>query len=198
MGELPQGVREAIWDKVQELLSRERVASPDHVHRMVQWCERLGRAAGADMEVLVAGALVHDVGVTVNRKLHFTAGRELARGILLSSGFTQARVEDALHVMEAHSRYGGPEPRTLEAKVARDADAIEYLGAIGIVRAVVRGLTDGSFSGRAEDFPVFLRQVMEKVRSTFQIEGASRIAQDRIKFMEEFLKRMEEELSFMV
>ncbi len=198
MGELPQGVREAIWKRVQELLSQERVASPDHVHRMTQWCERLGRAVGVDMEVLLAGALVHDVGVTVNRKLHFTAGRELAREILLSSGFAQARVEHALHVMEAHSRYGGPGPRTLEAKVARDADALEYLGAIGIVRAVARGLTDGSFSGRAEDFPIFLRQVIDKVRATFQVEGASIIAQERIKFMEEFLKRMEEELSFLV
>jgi len=198
VGELSEGVREAIWNRVQEVLSKERVASPDHVHRMTQWCERLGSALQADMEVLLAGALVHDVGVTVNRKLHFTAGKELAREILLSSGFAQARVQDALHVMEAHSRYGGPEPGTLEAKVARDSDAIEYLGAIGIVRAVVRGLTDGSFSGRAEDFPGFLRKVMDKLRSTFQIEEASRIGQERIRFMEEFLERMEKELSFLL
>lgn len=198
MGELSEAVRKAVWNRVQEVLSEERVASPDHVYRMAQWCERLGRPLGADMEVLLAGALVHDVGVTVNRKLHFTAGKELAREILSGSGLSEQTVQGALHVMECHSRYGGPEPRSLEAQVARDADAIEYLGAIGIVRAVVRGLTDGSFSGRAEDFPGFLRRLMEKLRSAFQIEQASPIGEERVRFMEEFLERMEKELSFLL
>lgn len=196
MGELSEGIRDAIWSRVKELLSQERVASPDHVDRMACWCGRLGRTVGADMEVLLAGALIHDVGVTVNRKLHFTAGKELAREILTGSGLPEEALQRALHVMECHSRYGGPEPKTLEAQVARDADAIEYLGAIGIVRAVVRGLTDGSFSGRAEDFPEFLRKVMGKLKSTFQIDGARVIGEERLRFMEEFLKRMELELSF--
>lgn len=101
-----------------------------------------------------------------------------------------------MHVMECHSRYGGPEPKTLEAEVARDADALEYLGAIGIVRAVVRGLKDGSFSGRAEDFPEFLRRLIAKLEHTFQIEEARLLGEERIKFMKKFLQRMELELSF--
>lgn len=196
MGELSEEVRKAIWDRVQQLLSQEKVASPDHVQRMTQWCERLGRQVGADMETLLAGGLIHDVGVTVDRKLHFTAGKELAREILAGSGLSEKTVQGALHVMECHSRYGGPEPRSLEAKLARDADAIEYLGAVGIVRAVVRGLTDGSFSGRAEDFPEFLRKVMAKLENAFQMEGARVIGEERLRFMEEFLYRMEMELSF--
>ncbi len=196
MGELAEAVREAIWDSVRQVLAQERVASIDHVQRMTQWCERLGATLGADMEVLLAGGLVHDVGVTVDRKLHFTAGKELAREILTRAGLSQEAIQGALHVMECHSRYGGPEPQSLEAKVARDADAIEYLGAIGIVRAVVRGLTDGSFSGRAEDFPEFLRKVMGKLEGAFQTEEARAIGQGRLKFMEEFLQRMELEISF--
>ncbi len=196
MGELSEQVRDSLWKSVKELLSQEPVASPDHVHRMTQWCEKMGKSLGADMEVLLAGALVHDVGVTVNRKLHFEAGTQLARQILTNAGLCEETLQGAVHVMQSHSRYGGPEPTTLEARIARDADAIEYLGAIGIVRAVVRGLTDGSFSGRAEDFPKFLRDVMAKLEGTFQIDEARRIGQGRFKFMEEFLHRMEQELCF--
>lgn len=196
MGELSDRVRRRIWDKVKQILSGERVASPDHIQRMTRWCEILGPKIGADMQTLVAGALIHDLGVTVDRRRHYIAGKELGREVLLEAGLPEGALEGALHVMECHSRYGGPEPKTVEARVARDADALEYLGAIGIVRAVVRGLTDGSFSGKAEDFPEFLFRLIESLRGTFQLEDTRKIGEERIRFMEQFLCRIKEELSF--
>jgi hypothetical protein len=63
-----------IWDRVCEDLDQEPVASPDHVERMTTWCQKLGSAQGADLETLVAGALVHDIGVPADRKNHFING----------------------------------------------------------------------------------------------------------------------------
>ncbi len=187
-------IQEKIWDQVKIELADEPVASPDHVERMTAWCQLLGPKVGADMEVLLAGALLHDVGVVINRKNHYTVGRARAAEILKEVGFPEEKIEDALHVLEAHSRYGGPDPQTTEAKVGQDADALEYIGAIGILRALVRGLNDGSFNGRISDFPEFLKSILAKVEDTFHTKEAEAIGRSRLEYMKIFIERIEKEL----
>jgi len=92
-------IQEKIWDQVKTELADEPVASPDHVERMTAWCQLLGPKMGADMEVLLAGALLHDVGVVINRKNHYTVGRARAAEILKEVGFPEEKIEDALHVL---------------------------------------------------------------------------------------------------
>ena len=185
---------EKIWDQVKTELADEPVASPDHVERMTGWCQFLGPKMGADMEVLLAGALLHDVGVVVNRKNHYTVGRKRAAEILKEAGFPEEKKEDALHVLEAHSRYGGPDPQSTEAKVGQDADALEYIGAIGILRALVRGLNDGSFNGSISDFPEFLKSILAKVEDTFHTKEAEAMGRSRLEYMKSFIERIEKEL----
>ncbi len=187
---------EKVWRQVQVDLADEPVATPDHVVRMTYWCQKLGRELGANLEVLTAGALVHDIGVPINRKEHFLVGRDRGAAVLKASGLPEEKIGKAVHVLESHSRYGGPQPETLEAQIGQDSDALEYIGAIGLVRAVVRGLTDGSFNGRIETFPSFLRALLTKVEGTFHTSAAEKIGRDRIEFMKSFLKRMEDELRF--
>ncbi|MFH1953189.1 MAG: HD domain-containing protein [Pseudomonadota bacterium] len=187
--------QEKIWHYVKSDLAEEPVASTDHIERMTTWCQQLGPDAGADMEVLLAGALLHDVGVVINRKEHYRVGRPRAAEVLKEVGFPEEKIDAALHVLEAHSRYGGaPAPETTEAKVGQDADALEYIGAIGIIRAVVRGLNDGSFNGKISDFPDYLRSLLAKVEGTFHTEKAGEFGRSRLEYMRNFLKRVEKEL----
>lgn len=183
-----------IWERVSSMLEDEKVASPDHVERMTEWCQKLGPAEGADMEALVAGALVHDIGVLYDRKKHYTAGKPVAEDILRDAGLKEDKVGKALHVLESHSRYGGPVPASIEGKVGQDSDALEYIGAIGILRAVIRGLTDGSYNGRIKDFPDYLRNMLGKVQDTFHTKEAETLGRQRIEYMYKFLDRIESEL----
>jgi uncharacterized protein len=191
-------IQEKIWTVVRQELANEPVASFDHVERMTTWCQKLGPAEGVDLDTLVIGALVHDIGVLVNRKNHYIAGREKATEILKTAGVPREQIDAALEVMETHSRYGGPTPRSIEAKVGQDCDALEYIGAIGIIRMVVRGMTDGSFNGRASDFPAYMRSILAKVENTFHTRQAGEIGAARLAFMEKFLEQMEKELTFEV
>jgi HD superfamily phosphodiesterase len=177
-------------------LANEPVATPDHEVRMTSWCQKLGRQLGADLEVLTAGALVHDIGVPINRKEHYLVGRDRGAAVLKESGLPEEKIGKAVHVLESHSRYGGPQPETIEAQIGQDSDALEYIGAIGLVRAVVLRLTDGSFNGRIETFPSFLRALLTKVAGTFHASAVGKIGRDRIEFMKSFLKRLEDELRF--
>jgi uncharacterized protein len=187
-------IEKRIWEQVKADLADEPVASTDHVERMTRWCQELGSSVDADMEVLIPGALLHDVGVVINRKKHYVVGRTRAAEILRESGFPEDKIDAALHVLEAHSRYGGPDPQSIEGKVGQDADALEYIGAIGVLRAVVRGLNDGSFSGRISDFPEYLKSILSKVEGTFHTEKAEELGRSRLKYMRSFLERIEQEL----
>ncbi len=188
-------IQKNIWKYAKSDLSEEPVASTDHIERMTSWCQKFGPDAGADMEILVAGALLHDVGVVINRKKHFVVGRDRAAEILKEVGFPEEKIDSALHVLEAHSRYGGaPDPETTEAKVGQDADALEYIGAIGILRAVIRGLNDGSFDGKISGFPDYLRSILAKVEDTFHTEKAGELGRSRVEYMRGFLEHIEKEL----
>jgi uncharacterized protein len=189
-------VQEEIWKRVKSELAHEPVASIDHVERMTTWCQEIGPEVSADMKILTAGALLHDIGVPVDRKKHFVVGKSRAAEILKEAGFPDEMVEPALHVLESHSRYGGaPAPQSIEAKVGQDADALEYIGAIGILRAVVRGLNDGSYDGRMSSFPDYLRSILKKVEDTFHTEKAGELGRTRIEYMRRFLERIEKELA---
>ena len=188
-------VQEAIWEQVKQDLTDEPVASPDHVKRMTTWCQKLGPKEAADMDTLVSGALTHDIGVPIDRKTHYVVGRARAAEIMKKAGLPEEKLKKALHVLESHSRYGGPNPQTIEAKVGQDADALEYIGAIGIIRAVVRGLNDGSFDGKATSFPDYLRTVLAKVEGTFYTEQAREIGNKRLEYMKQFLQHIEKELN---
>jgi len=186
--------QEKIYARVRQVLAEEPVASVDHVERMVTWCQLLGRDLSPDMEALVAGALVHDIGVVVDRPTHYEAGIPLAREIMSQAGLAEDKIEAAIEVMQTHSRYGGPEPASLEAKIGQDADALEYLGAIGIVRCVVRGLKDGSFDGKMAHFPEFMKSIIAKVEGTFHFEQSEKLGRERLEFMQLFYDRVVQEL----
>jgi uncharacterized protein len=111
----------------------------DHILRVLALAERIGRAEGADLEVLRAAVLLHDAaGATPGgeRAAHHMASTDFARVVLQAEGWPNDRLEAVLHCIRAHRFRGSEAPRTLEAQVLFDCDKLDVLGAIGAVRAV--------------------------------------------------------------
>jgi uncharacterized protein len=133
----------SIRDIARQMLSNAAFSGLDHAERVRQIAEDIGQREGADLDILRVAALLHDIGVPINKERHYEIGALLAQGILLQFGFTEDEIEPIAHAIEAHSRYGGPDPQTLEGWILQDADAVEYVGATGLARAIVRGLESG-------------------------------------------------------
>lgn len=109
-----------------------------HVRRVVAWAGRLAEPEGADLDVVLPAAWLHDC--VVLPKDHPARGEasrmaaERATAWLRERGEDEARVAAVAHAVEAHSFSAGVEPRTVEAAVVQDADRLDALGAIGVAR----------------------------------------------------------------
>ena len=181
----------------------------DHVLRVLALAERLAQEEGADLEIVRAATLLHDVARGQGDRLsanHAHAGAEFARDVL--AGQPPEKVEAVAHAVAAHRFRSGPDPETLEAKVLHDADKLDAIGAIGVARAFAFGGYEGqrlwadvpagyreSQATRHEHTPVHEYQIkLSKIKDRLLTESARRLAEGRHTFMVGFFEQLEQEV----
>jgi uncharacterized protein len=184
----------AVRDIARQMLGNATFAGLDHAERILQIVEDIGQREGADLDILRVAALLHDIGVPVNKERHYEIGALMARGILSQLGFTEDGIEPIVYVIEAHSRYGGPDPQTLEGRILQDADAVEYVGGIGLARAITRGLESGAYSGDVSELPALIDGLVERVDGTLHTERGRGLVRDRIAYLRAFQERLKAEI----
>jgi uncharacterized protein len=181
----------------------------DHVLRVLALAERLAEAEGADLEIVRAATLLHDVARHHGDRLatdHAQAGADIARRLL--EGHPPEKVEAVAHAIAAHRFRTGPTPQTLEAKVLHDADKLDAIGAIGVARAFAFGGHKGQHlwgevppnyaedeTNRHEHTPIHeFHFKLIRIRDRLLTESARRLAGERHAFMVTFFERLEREV----
>jgi uncharacterized protein len=194
----------------QELLSEDSSSHGwDHAERVWNLCKHIGRAEGADLEVLRLAAYLHDIGrpeekASGGKICHAVAGAARARPILEGHGCDKETVEKVLHCIESHRfRRNGEQPRTLEARVLFDADKLDAIGAVGIGRAFLFAGEVGArlhnpeadinatraYSSEDTAFREFSVK-LQKVKDRMLTETGKQIAEDRHSFMVAYFDRL--------
>ncbi|RDI70379.1 HD domain-containing protein [Halopelagius longus] len=170
--------------------------------------------APVDREVLAAAAWLHDIGRPLERTGeiddHDRWGAAEARTLLEAEGVATDRIDAIQHCIRAHSiRTSSPEPETPEAKLLFDADKLEAIGAVGIVRmACIVGersgeagqkygiIGDASASGgAATNLPdiTLLREWSEERLNALYTPPGRRSGESRWSFMTEFFAQFDRE-----
>ena len=106
-----------------------------HTLRVAGYGRQIAAAEGADLELTVAGCLLHDVAwfdEMADSRDHGRAGAEIARPFLTELGYTPAQAENICHSVATHVDIENPD--TLEARITSDADNIERFGAYRILQ----------------------------------------------------------------
>ena len=113
----------------------------EHIQRVYRLAVFIAEQENADIFIVSMAALMHDIGhLSTGTSLHHAdLSMSMAGELLVSYGISAATREAILHAIEAHSFSLGIEPRTLEAQVVRDADRLDAIGAIGILRWAITG-----------------------------------------------------------
>lgn len=120
-----------------------------HLRRVWRNCQRIAATeTGADMQVLLAAAMFHDVvnlpKTSPDRARASVLSADVAVAYLREAGLPEAKLDGVAHAIAAHSFSAGIAPETLEARILQDADRLEALGALGVARMFhVSGATGG-------------------------------------------------------
>jgi HD superfamily phosphodiesterase len=109
----------------------------NHVLRVLAGGIEIGESEHANMKIVLAGLLLHDIGRLHAEEDHdhHAAGAMVAPVFLRRAGFAESEIEEVVHCVRAHGPRGLEEPRTLEAKVCYDVDMLSCsCGNIGVAR----------------------------------------------------------------
>ncbi len=185
---------------------------PDHSERVYQMAIRLGKMMNADLEVLAAAGLLHDIGRAKERQsrgtiCHAEYGAELAGPILEKLGYQAEIINQIRHCIRAHRYRGACRPQSLEAKILFDADKLDSIGAIGIGRAFLFAGQIGACLHNPEQDPRLTESYsqqdtayrefqvkMKRVKGRLLTAAGAEIAIKRHQFMEIFFDRLNSEI----
>ena len=186
----------------------------EHVYRVYKLALSIAEQEGADPFIVALAALMHDLGrsVKTNKEVHHAdVSATLAKELLAEQDVPLATQEAILHAIAAHSFSRGIEARTIEARVVRDADRLDSLGATGILRWAITGTLRRTPQTRsyhpADPFaehhePDDHRYMLDhfyskllKLGDTMATETGRALAQRRTAFMHHYLNELKKELS---
>jgi uncharacterized protein len=183
----------------------------DHIERVYRMAERLALAEGADLEIVHAAALLHDIEGSHpagdDRANHHFQSADIAAEILKNEGWSDERIAAVQHCIRAHRYRDDREPpATIEAKVLFDADKLDVLGAIGVARTIGYAVQAGQpiytppsaqFLATGMDQPGEPHSAyhehlfkLSKVKDRLFTASAQKIAADRHAYLDAYFKRL--------
>jgi uncharacterized protein len=186
------GYRAAIVDYI-----RAQAKPPDkfsHQPRLYLLAKRLAEGQSYDDDVLHAAAWLHDLGVFIGHRPedptalaawdNVAYACRQAPQILSQLGFPEAKIPAVVHAIRAH--LPSARPTSFEGTLLRDADILEQLGAIAILRTVSKVGRDTRFVRHADAVRV-LRQNVEHLPPQLHLASAHRLAGPRVEILKAFL-----------
>jgi uncharacterized protein len=187
---------------IQEYISREArpVDKFGHQPRLYALAQKVGAGHEYDDDILFAAVWMHDIGVFIGHRPEDPA--ELARwdnaayavdrvpSLLEDMGFPAEKVGAVIDAIRTHQP--AAHPTSIEGVILRDADILEQLGAIGVMRTVCK-------IGRDSRFPTFtaaaesLRKALATLPAQIRLETTRALAQPKIELLRAFLAGLEDE-----
>jgi uncharacterized protein len=187
------GYREAIVHYI-----RTQARPPDklsHQARLYHWAKRLAQGAPYDDDVVFAAAWLHDLGVFVGHRPedpkalaswdHIAYACDKAPAVLRKLGFPHDKIPAVLEAIRTH--LPSAVPTSFEGALLRDADLLEQLGAVGILRTVSKVGRDTRFPGFAEAIEV-VRRNLDQLPGQLRLATAQDLAKPRVQLARAFLE----------
>lgn len=114
-----------------------------HIQRVMKLCRKIGEEEKVNFDILLPGALLHDVvNVPKNHPKRSEGSRmaaEKAVTLMTDIGYEKSTTSKVFDVILEHSFSLGKKPSSVEAAVLQDCDRLDALGAIGIMRLISVG-----------------------------------------------------------
>jgi uncharacterized protein len=171
-----------------------------HQPRLYRLAAEIAHELPCDDDVLFAAAWLHDLGVFIGHRPEDLealakwdnvayACAEAPR-ILERLGFPPVKIPAVVAAIRDH--LPGAVPSTPEGMVLRDADILEQLGAVGILRTVSKVGRDTRFRAFADALKV-LRSNLENLPGQLRLARSRKLARPRVDLLRAFVEAAEAE-----
>jgi len=165
-----------------------------HQERLYALTREIGAGETYDDDVVFAAAWMHDLGVFIGHRLEdlealakwdmIAYAVDRVPALLEKFGFPAEKVPAVIDVIRVHQPSGNP--TTMEGVILRDADILEQLGAVGILRTVCKIGRDTRF----QTFPDALR-ILQRAADTLpgqlRFSKSKELAKARVDVLKAFL-----------
>lgn len=194
----PAGWRHSVIEYIRE------AAQPGdkfgHQPRLYKLACRIGAGMQFDDDVLFAAAWMHDLGVFIGHRpnepellarwnhVPYTVARAL--DLLPGWGFPAGKLDAVAEAIRTHQP--DDKPRSTEGILLRDADILEQLGAVGVVRTVTKVGRDTRYPTFSSVIPV-LQNAADELPSKLNTDTARLLAGPRVQLLNDFLTALQEE-----
>lgn len=193
-------------EKIKSYFEHSKGHGWDHTERVYRLSLKISKKTDADLDVVKAAALLHDVArekEEVDETIcHAEEGAKIAREILNELKFPSEKIEKVCYAISVHRFSKGKQAETIEAKILQDADRLEVLGATIITRVFMKTGAKGhilydptikpeeKYTGKPTTaINHFYEKALKIKPETFNTEKAKKIAKKRYAFVEKFLKQ---------
>jgi len=171
-----------------------------HQPRLYALTQQIGAGMTYDDDVVFAAVWLHDLGVFIGHRPeteealktwdHVAYVIEKAPAILKEAAFPEEKIPAVLEVIRTHQPHDTP--LTPEATIARDADILEQLGAIGITRTLAKLGSDTRFCTFTEALHA-LKKHLDTLPEQLHLETSKALAIPRTQIMQSFITSIEAE-----
>ena len=171
-----------------------------HQARLYRLAAQLAAGTPHDDDVLHAAAWLHDLGVFVGHRPEqpealarwdwIAYAMAKAPDLLRSFGFPEQKIAAVLEAIRTHLPTG--EPTSFEAVVLRDADILEQLGCVGVLRTVSKVGRDTRFVLFSDALKV-LRRNLNDLPARLKLPQSRLLAEPRLRILEAFVTTAEHE-----
>jgi len=161
----------------------------NHTRRLLKLIAIIGKDQQYNPELVWVAAHLHDWGAYPKWMQpavdHALRSRQVAEEFLVEKGYASELLTPTLECIEFH--HGSDPNRRMEAILLSDADALDFLGVVGVLR---------DFSKMPKDLRKAYEVVQsrkEKLRQSICLETSKKIATQRLDEMERLLVAFEQE-----
>jgi uncharacterized protein len=171
-----------------------------HQPRLYALAKTIAQDMKYDDDVLFAAAWMHDLGVFLGHRPqdseqlskwdHVPYTIDRSRELLTVWGFPREKLDGVVEAIRTHQ--AKDDPTTVEGTLLRDADILEQLGAIGVLRAAVKVGRDTRYPSFSSILPI-LNYAVNHLANQTRLTRSKAMAQSRAEMLRSFLSAIDDE-----